>query len=55
MHAKPGAGLTRVIDRCGDLRGYLYFLGLGDDFIPLEALALLQGEPASVHQSGSGR
>lgn len=29
-HARPGAAQTRIIERFGDLRGYLYFLSLGD-------------------------
>jgi DNA-3-methyladenine glycosylase II len=33
MQARPGAALTRVIERFGDLRGYLYFLALGDSLL----------------------
>jgi DNA-3-methyladenine glycosylase II len=29
LGVRPGTALTRVIERFGDLRGYLYFLGLG--------------------------
>jgi DNA-3-methyladenine glycosylase II len=33
LHARPGAALTRAIERCGDLRGYLYFLALGNSLL----------------------
>lgn len=33
MHVEPGVPLERVIERFGDLRGYLYFYGLAESLM----------------------
>lgn len=51
MHVGPGAPLSRVVERFGDLRGYLYFCALGAS---LMKKGLIHDAPSSPHRSYSG-
>lgn len=53
MQARPGAAQTRVIERFGDLRGYLYFLSLGDSLRKKGLIHERSGAPRG-HTVGSG-
>jgi DNA-3-methyladenine glycosylase II len=50
-HAEPGAALTRIIERFGDFRGYLYFLGLGASLLKK---GLIHEESGTSRGRGAG-
>lgn len=51
MHVEPGAPLGHVVERFGDLRGYLYFCALGAS---LMKKGLIHAAPSSPHRRYSG-
>ena len=52
MHVEPGAPLGHVVERFGDLRGYLYFCALGAS---LMKKGLIHAAPSGPHRRYSGR